>query len=151
MLNRAWKYSRTSRSNSPFCVPSSSRTRTGQNEIARQVQRSERLFLRHRGELVEEMVERLTAFQVVEERLNRHSRAAKDGRASRDSGPLWTTECDSARIRSMIVHQPDRRRNSAVVALRARRPVRRLALLPSATPYLLPAGLPAVSDALSRF
>ena len=89
MLNRASKYSPACRSNSPFFVPdqpsactlltwcpvnsaarargrfSSSRTRTGQNEIARQIQRSERLFLRHRGELVEEMVERLSAFQVV--------------------------------------------------------------------------------------
>lgn len=108
MLNRASKYSPACRSNAPFFVPdqpsactlltwcpvnsaarargrfSSSRTRTGQNEIARQVQRSECLFLGHRRKLIQEMVESLSAFQVVEERPNRHPRAAKNGRASGD-------------------------------------------------------------------
>ena len=62
---------------------SSSRTRTGQNEIARQVQRSERLFLGHRRELIEEMVESLS--RLMQTRRRRCS-GIEDRRRRRCSG-----------------------------------------------------------------
>ena len=63
---------------------SSSRTRTGQNGIPSQIERGERLLLRDRRELIEKLVERLSSFQVVEQCLNRHPRAAEDRHAPRD-------------------------------------------------------------------
>ena len=65
---------------------SSSRTRTGQDGVAGQIQSSERLFLRNRGELIQELLDRFTSFQVVEERLDWNPCAAEDRCAS---GSLW--------------------------------------------------------------
>ena len=108
MVNRASKLSLARRSNSPFFVPdqpsdcavltrcpvssaaralgrfSSSRTRTAQHVVAGQLQCCECLVLRDRRKLFEELVQRLSSFEVVEERLNWYSRTAEDRRAPRD-------------------------------------------------------------------
>ena len=108
MLNRTSKLPRARRSNSPFVVPdqlaactvptscpansaarargrfSSSRTRTGQNGIPSRIECGNRLLLRDRRELIEELVEGLSPFQIVEHRLNRHPRAAEDRHTPRD-------------------------------------------------------------------
>ena len=63
---------------------SSSRTRTGQNGIPSRIECGNRRLLRHRRELIEELVEGLSPFQIVEHRLNRHPRAAEDRHTPRD-------------------------------------------------------------------
>ena len=119
MLNSASKRSPARRINSPLSIPdqpsacivvascpvrwaarsrgrfSSSRTRTGHDEIASHIKRLQRLILRNRGELVEEPVESLSAFQVVEERLNRNPSAPKNRCAA---GNLWVAVDDGVRF-----------------------------------------------------
>lgn len=55
-----------------------------QDEITRYGERSEGLFLGHRREVVQELVNGYSLFQVVKERPDRYARTAEDGCASGD-------------------------------------------------------------------
>ena len=60
---------------------SSSRTRTSQQRSARKVERCDRLVAPHGRELAKKLVYGFTAFEVVEERLNRNTCANEDRRS----------------------------------------------------------------------
>src|SRR5690242_8509706 len=63
---------------------SSSSSRIGRQRVARKFQCSDRLLAGHGGEGLEEILKRLPRFQIVEQVLNRHARARKDGRSALD-------------------------------------------------------------------
>src|SRR5438093_13534682 len=63
---------------------SSRRTRTSQQRSTREVEYRDRLLASHRRKLPKELVERLAAFKVVEERLHRHPCVDKHGRSAED-------------------------------------------------------------------
>src|SRR3972149_8302383 len=65
---------------------SSRRTRTSQQRSAREVESGDRLVAPHGWELTQELVERIAAFEIVEQRLHRHARADEDGRAAKNLG-----------------------------------------------------------------
>ena len=55
-----------------------------QDEITRHGESSEGLFLGHRREVIQKLVNRYSLFEVVKERPDRYASTSKDGRASRD-------------------------------------------------------------------
>ena len=63
---------------------SSRRTRTSQQRSAREVERRDRLVALHGWELAEKLVQGFAAFEVVEQRLDRHARTDKHRRAPED-------------------------------------------------------------------
>src|SRR6266545_3782625 len=63
---------------------SSRRTRTGQKRFSGKVECGDGLFALHGRKLVEKFIKSLAAFQMIEERLNGHSRADKDRRSAED-------------------------------------------------------------------
>ena len=65
---------------------SSRRTRTPQERIPREVERGDRLLAANGRDLPEEVIEGFTAFEIVEERLDRHSRADENGRSPENLG-----------------------------------------------------------------
>lgn len=65
---------------------SSRRTRTGQDAVASLLERRDGLLPPHRGELTQKLIQGVTAFEVVEERLDGHASADKDGRPAQDLG-----------------------------------------------------------------
>src|SRR2546429_9617469 len=65
---------------------SSSRTRTGHQRVSRQFYCCDGLFTLDRGELVQELVQSLTAPEVVKQRLDGYTGADEDGRSAQD---LW--------------------------------------------------------------
>lgn len=67
-------------------IDSSRRTRTGHHLVARILQSCNGLFAPHGRELMQEFLEGIAGFEIVEKRLNRHSRANEDRRSAE---PIW--------------------------------------------------------------
>src|SRR5215469_10170378 len=65
---------------------SSSSRRISRDGLVREVKQGDGLLAFHRRELVQEFVEGVSAVEVIEQRLNRHSRTDKDGQTAQDLG-----------------------------------------------------------------
>ena len=65
---------------------SSSRMRTGGQQVSGKFESRDRLFTPHGGEIVEELIQGVTGGEVVEEVLHGHPSSAEDGRAAENRG-----------------------------------------------------------------
>lgn len=72
---------------------SSSRTRTRDQGLMSRFQRGNRLFTRHRGECIEELVETVSALEIVDQIPPRDSRALEDGRPAQN---IWIAVNDGS-------------------------------------------------------
>ena len=65
---------------------SSSRMRTGSQQVSGEFERSDGLLTLHGGKVVQELIQTIPGGEVVEEVLHGHPGSAEDGRASEDLG-----------------------------------------------------------------